>query len=207
MTDFAFSAATPADAAAAYRREVAVLGAASVPVHNEMEHHFPRVGDARREWIRLFDRDHAAHVAAQPDDFDAMDIWSGGETFGPQHHAEDTRAAWRTYQAALAEAASALVTTSLNAQSTDLIEFRVTFGGQYAHEDHPQFPAAHPDGWLTVFASDEMIAQRTVIGAIGTGWCMIYHPSDPGYPVIEGYYKRGELGRVCMQCGSTGQCS
>jgi len=108
-TDSAYSARTPADVAADYRREVAARGDASRAVLREMEYHFPAVRTAYLTWCELFGRDQRAHTAAQPDDFDAMDIFSGGETFGPRHWAEETRKAWRTYQAALAEAASTLL--------------------------------------------------------------------------------------------------
>ena len=109
MTDSAYSARTPADATADYRREVAARGDASVAVLREMEHHFPAVHTAYLTWCELFGRDQRAHIAAQPDDFDAMDIFSGGEPFGPRHWSEETTAAWRTYQAALVEAASKLL--------------------------------------------------------------------------------------------------
>lgn len=108
MTDYAYSARTPADAAADYRREIENGGQASTVVLQEMGRHFPAVRAADLTWCELFGRDQSAHIAAQPD-FDAMDIWSGGETFGPQHWSEETRNAWRVYEASLAEAASELL--------------------------------------------------------------------------------------------------
>jgi hypothetical protein len=77
-----------------------------------------------------------------------------------------------------------------------MIEYRVTFGAQYAHEPHPRFPAAHPDGWVAVFASDELIARRAAVTVLGTAWSSIYHPEDEWYPWGAGYYPRGELGRL-----------
>jgi len=79
---------------------------------------------------------------------------------------------------------------------TNLTEYRVTFGLQYAHEPHPRFPAAHPDGWVAVFASDELIARCAAVAVLGTAWSSIYHPEDEWYPWGAGYYPRGELGRL-----------
>ena len=79
---------------------------------------------------------------------------------------------------------------------TNLTEYRVTFGAQYAHEPHPRFLAAHPDGWVAVFASDELIARCAAVAVLGTAWSSIYHPEDDGYPHGDGYYPRGELGRL-----------
>lgn len=86
-----------------------------------------------------------------------------------------------------------------------LTEYRITFGGQYRTEPHPYFPAAHPDGWLTVLATDEYAARRAVITTIGPNWCGIYHPDDPWYPgsdratALAGdvdYFPLRELGRL-----------
>lgn len=83
-------------------------------------------------------------------------------------------------------------------QKTEMIEYRVSFGAQYAIEPHPRFPAAHPDGWLSVFASDELLARLAVAAVIGTAWSGIYHPEDDWYPRGGDYdnYTRGELGRI-----------
>jgi len=81
-------------------------------------------------------------------------------------------------------------------RKTEMIEYRVTFGVQYAHEPHPRFLAAHPDGWVAVFASDERIARCAAVAVLGTAWSSIYHPEDDGYPRGDGHYPRGELGRI-----------
>lgn len=53
-------------------------------------------------------------------------------------------------------------------------EFYVTFGCQYAHEQHPRLGAAHPDGWLTIEADDEVAARATAIAWLGTAWSFMY---------------------------------
>jgi hypothetical protein len=48
--------------------------------------------------------------------------------------------------------------------------FYVTFGQQYRHEAHPTFPKAHPDGWVTVVAADELAARSLAVERLGTAW-------------------------------------
>jgi len=67
----------------------------------------------------------------------------------------------------------------------------VTFGQQYKREPHPTFGKAHPDGWLTVVAPDELTARDTVIGWLGTAWSFIYDEQ----PDL-GWFPRGELHRI-----------
>lgn len=50
MTDYAYSARTPADAAADYRREIENGGQASTVVLQEMGRHFPAVRAADLTW-------------------------------------------------------------------------------------------------------------------------------------------------------------
>jgi len=79
----------------------------------------------------------------------------------------------------------------------NVTEYRVTFGSQYAHEPHPRFPAAHPDGWVAVFALDELVARHAAVAVLGTAWSSIYHPEDAGYPRGDhDSYSRGELSRL-----------
>jgi hypothetical protein len=55
-----------------------------------------------------------------------------------------------------------------------LKSFYVTFGVRYAHEPHPYWKGAHPDGWLTVQAPDEEAARLLVRTFIGLKWSMMY---------------------------------
>lgn len=78
--------------------------------------------------------------------------------------------------------------------------WRVTFGRRYAHEPHPSFPGAHPDGWLTVEAADGLSYEAIragVIQILGTNWCALYDAArqDPE-DEDELYYPMGELARI-----------
>jgi monoamine oxidase len=61
-------------------------------------------------------------------------------------------------------------------------EYRVTFGLKYRTNEHPTWPKAHPDGWLTVIAENENMARRfTAAGEHQADWDL---------------YFKGELGRI-----------
>lgn len=69
-------------------------------------------------------------------------------------------------------------------------EFRVTFGCRYAREQHPYLESAHPDGWVTVWAYDEISARRIAATALGMFWSAVYRVSAvgtdwSGYPLGE----------------------
>jgi hypothetical protein len=70
-------------------------------------------------------------------------------------------------------------------------EFYVTFGQQYHHEPHPTFPKAHPDGWVTVVAADELAARRLAVEWLGTAWSSIYD-EEPDLAL----FRLGELHRI-----------
>jgi len=38
--------------------------------------------------------------------------------------------------------------------------FYFTFGQRYAREEHPSYPLAHPNGWVTIVAKDWETARR-----------------------------------------------
>lgn len=73
----------------------------------------------------------------------------------------------------------------------ELREYRVTFGVMYRREPHPTFPAADPDGWLTVMAPDEESARALVVDRIGRAWAFIYSAER----MTEHYYPHGEITR------------
>jgi len=70
-------------------------------------------------------------------------------------------------------------------------DFRVTFGQRYRREEHPRWPLAHPDGWLTIAAPSYEVARAWVIRELGTSWCDIYAPRS----FERSLYELGELGR------------
>ena len=80
-------------------------------------------------------------------------------------------------------------------ESPELKEYRFTFGQKYAHEEHPTFPAAHPDGYVTVIATDESQAWNAVVDLIGAAWAFCY-PAPFSRVVWEELYPLGELARV-----------
>ncbi|HST84635.1 MAG TPA: hypothetical protein VLL08_23055 [Kineosporiaceae bacterium] len=73
----------------------------------------------------------------------------------------------------------------------ELQEFKLTFGIRYRHEEHPLFPAAHPDGYVTVLAPTYEDARDVVINRLGRQWAFLYMPGD----LNEKYCPRGEIDR------------
>jgi hypothetical protein len=69
--------------------------------------------------------------------------------------------------------------------------FYVTFGQQYCREPHPTLPTAHPDGWVTVVAADELAARRLAVEWLGTAWSSIYD-EEPDRAL----FRLGELHRI-----------
>lgn len=67
--------------------------------------------------------------------------------------------------------------------------FYVTFGVNYAHEPHPYWPGAHPDGYLEVLAPDEEQARALVRTFIGLKWSHMYDRKPD-------WAKRGRLAAV-----------
>jgi hypothetical protein len=71
-------------------------------------------------------------------------------------------------------------------------EYRVTFGQRFRRDPHPRFPAAHPDGYVTIHAADEHDARRLVVANLGGEWAFLYGPNmDPQDG--ERLYPMGEL--------------
>jgi hypothetical protein len=70
-------------------------------------------------------------------------------------------------------------------------EYRVTFGCKYAREPHPSFPDAHPDGWVTIVAPDEMAARRVAHERLSGQYAFIYAPEE----WEPEWFPRGELAR------------
>jgi predicted dehydrogenase len=74
-------------------------------------------------------------------------------------------------------------------------EYRVTFGLKYRTNEHPTWPKAHPDGWLTVIAENENMARRFTAALLATNWAFIY-PRDGEHQADWDLYFKGELGRI-----------
>ena len=73
----------------------------------------------------------------------------------------------------------------------ELQEFRLTFGIRYAHEEHPLFPKAHPDGYVAVLAPTYEAARSLVITRVGHQWAFLYEPGG----LKEQFCHRGEIAR------------
>ena len=56
--------------------------------------------------------------------------------------------------------------------------FFVTFGTQYAYEDHPRWAPAHPDGVLAMRASSMISARLYAFHRLGPHWSMIMPPEE-----------------------------
>lgn len=70
--------------------------------------------------------------------------------------------------------------------------FYFTFGQRYRHEPHPTVGhLAHPDGWFTVEADDEIRARLKMIEACGQHWSGCYD-KEPDRQL----YKLGEIIKI-----------
>lgn len=65
----------------------------------------------------------------------------------------------------------------------------LTFGDQFRSEEHPTFPAAHPDGWVEVEADDYSHAVRIGYALFGGKWASAY----PRHLIQEQFFPRGCL--------------
>ncbi len=74
-------------------------------------------------------------------------------------------------------------------------EYRITFGLKYRHQQHPLFPAAHPDGWLTIIARNQPTARAITHLTLASDFAFHY----PG-PFNETEWARnhplGEIARI-----------
>ncbi len=73
-----------------------------------------------------------------------------------------------------------------------MTETRITFGVQYAHKTHPTFPAAHPDGYVTIEA-DVDTARRAAHMLFGRAWAFTYPAAE--FDAAR-WAPRGQLWRV-----------
>jgi hypothetical protein len=72
-------------------------------------------------------------------------------------------------------------------------EYVITFGQKYRREPHPTFPAAHPDGYVTVVAEDFEDCRRQTLAVLGRAWAFDYAPGELD---VEKWAPLGELGRI-----------
>jgi hypothetical protein len=52
-----------------------------------------------------------------------------------------------------------------------LLTWYLTFGAQYAREEHPDFPQAHPDGVVAIRAQSYEDARVHAFERVGPRWC------------------------------------
>lgn len=50
----------------------------------------------------------------------------------------------------------------------------LTFGVQYLREPHPLGASINPNGYVEVYAPDELAARKQVVELIGSAWSMLY---------------------------------
>lgn len=60
-------------------------------------------------------------------------------------------------------------------------EYRITFGQRERHEEHPTFPAAHPDGYVTIVAEDYDAARNIAIRHLGRRFAFQYEQPAEGW--------------------------
>lgn len=81
-----------------------------------------------------------------------------------------------------------------------LQKFYLTFGVQYAREEHPKWHGADPDGWVLIEAHSEPEARELAVAHFDHYWSMLY----PGthFPVEynkQRFYPVGELAVLTAQ--------
>lgn len=84
-----------------------------------------------------------------------------------------------------------------------MAEYRLTFGQRYAREPHPTFPAAHPDGWVTIIAPTWSAGRAFASDRFGRHWAFLYAEEEFGatsaWPEpMSVLFPRGELGRFTV---------
>lgn len=73
--------------------------------------------------------------------------------------------------------------------------FYFTFGQNYRNETHPNFPDAHPDGWVTIIADDFHSARTKAVELFGVSngsilFAFQYDDTD----FKPNFYPKGEIG-------------
>lgn len=78
------------------------------------------------------------------------------------------------------------------------MQFYFTFGQQYSYTEHPKLKPeyAHPDGWVTVEAPDELAARLWFAKNFTNAWSSTYVGDD--FFGSYDYYPRGELAKFTV---------
>lgn len=74
-------------------------------------------------------------------------------------------------------------------------EFIVTFGQKYRRESHPKADYVHPDGYVTIEASDAGKAGDAAFKEFGNNWSHLYLKDQAKLDL----YPRGELKRIVVK--------
>ena len=88
--------------------------------------------------------------------------------------------------------------------SDELLEYRVTFGSQYARDEHPRWKPAHPDGWLAIMAPNEWSAREIAFAILGPAWAFMYGNEAGALEDVDwSHFPLGELARITYQVNRT----
>jgi len=71
-------------------------------------------------------------------------------------------------------------------------QFMVTFGQRFRYDEHATFPAAHPDGWVTIEAENVDDARELAFEHLDAEWAFLYTADDFNAAL----YPLGELDRI-----------
>lgn len=74
----------------------------------------------------------------------------------------------------------------------ELLRWRVTFGGQYPRTPHPTVDWADGEGWVDVWAHDELQARMMTFAVLDKHWCDLYEDGD----LATGTYPLGPLASI-----------
>lgn len=68
-------------------------------------------------------------------------------------------------------------------------KYYFTFGSKYLHKDHPNYPKAHPDGWVVIVASsmNDAYAKASELFGYYFASCYTEENWDPSY------FPKGEI--------------
>ena len=59
-----------------------------------------------------------------------------------------------------------------------MARYYLTFGQKYRREPHPLGASSNPNGYVEVYAPDELDARQQVVELIGSAWSMLYSEEE-----------------------------
>lgn len=73
--------------------------------------------------------------------------------------------------------------------------FYFTFGQRYRREEHPSYPLAHPDGYVTIVANNWEAARQKAVELFTAKEGLLFSMQYDDSNFNDEYYPRGEIER------------